>query len=101
MAAHRGRVLGGQGLPPLPGLLAGLVRERTISLDELPAADASAWRSLLAGPTPTLRSFAGGPAQPDRFCYGVSCASPPLEVTIPEPSLPGKVRALFDRTLEA
>ncbi|KGN40749.1 protealysin inhibitor emfourin [Knoellia aerolata] len=83
------------------GGFAGLVRERTISLDELPDADASAWRSLLAGPTPTLQSFAGGPAQPDRFCYGVSCDSPPLDVTIPEPSLPGEVRKLFDRTLEA
>jgi Zn-dependent metalloprotease len=83
------------------GGFAGLVRERTITLDQLPEADASAWRSLLAGPTPTLRSFAGGPVQPDRFCYGVSCAAPPLDLLIPEPSLPGEVRALFDRTLEA
>ncbi|MFW5470320.1 protealysin inhibitor emfourin [Knoellia sp. CPCC 206435] len=83
------------------GGFAGLVRERTVTLDELPDADASAWRSLLAGPTPTLTSFAGGPAQPDRFCYGVSCEAPPLDVLIPEPSLPGEVRALFDRTLEA
>ena len=83
------------------GGFAGLVRERTLTLDELPAADASAWRSLLAGPTPTLESFAGGPAQPDRYCYGVSCAAPPLDVLLPEPSLPAPVRALLDRTLEA
>jgi hypothetical protein len=83
------------------GGFAGLTRERSVVLDELPEADASAWRGLLAGPTPELQAYAGGTAQPDRFCYGVSCELPPLELTIQEPALPDHVRELFDRTLEA
>lgn len=83
------------------GGFAGLVRERTVVLDELPETDASAWRGLLAGPTPQLQAYAGGQTQPDRFCYGVSCEAPPLDLTIQEPALPDHVRELFDRTLEA
>ncbi|WP_353951865.1 protealysin inhibitor emfourin [Knoellia sp. S7-12] len=83
------------------GGFAGLVRERTVVLDELPEPDASAWRGLLAGPTPQLQAYAGGQTQPDRFCYGVSCEAPPLDLTIQEPALPDTVRELFDRTLEA
>lgn len=82
------------------GGFAGLVREKTVVLDELPETDASAWRSLLAGPTPQLQAYAGGQTQPDRFCYGVSCEAPPLDLTIQEPALPNHVRELFDRTLE-
>lgn len=83
------------------GGFAGIVRERSVVLDELPEPDASAWRGLLAGPTPELQAYAGGHVQPDRFCYGVSCDLPPLELTIQEPALPDHVRELFDRTLEA
>lgn len=83
------------------GGFAGIVRERSVLLDELPEADASAWRGLLAGPTPALQAYAGGQVQPDRFCYGVSCDLPPLDLAIPEPALPDHVRELFDRTLEA
>ncbi|MEO7269364.1 MAG: protealysin inhibitor emfourin [Knoellia sp.] len=82
------------------GGFAGIVREKTVVLDELPETDASAWRSLLAGPTPQLQAYAGGRTQPDRFCYGVSCDVPPLDLTIQEPALPNDVRELFDRTLE-
>ncbi|KGN31153.1 metalloprotease [Knoellia sinensis KCTC 19936] len=81
------------------GGFAGLVRERTVVLDQLPEIDALAWRSLLVGPEPRLQEFAGGPMQPDRFSYGVSCAAPPIDLTIPEPALPDTVRDLFDRTL--
>jgi len=83
------------------GGFAGIVRERSVVLDELPEADASAWRGLLAGPTPELQAYAGGHVQPDRFCYGVSCELPPLDLTLSEPELPDHVRELFDRTLEA
>ncbi|KGN37440.1 peptidase M4 [Knoellia subterranea KCTC 19937] len=83
------------------GGFAGITRERTVVLDELPEIDALAWRSLLAGPEPRLREFAGGTQQPDRFCYGVSCEAPPLDLTLQEPALPTTVRELFDRTLEA
>ncbi|EAP97959.1 metalloprotease [Janibacter sp. HTCC2649] len=83
------------------GGLAGIVREKTVALDELSETDASAWRSLLAGPTPELQAYAGGRTQPDRFCYGVTCDLPPLDLTIQEPALPNHVRELFDRTLEA
>lgn len=82
------------------GGFAGLVRERTVALDELPETDATAWRGLLAGPTPQLAAYAGGQQQPDRFCYGVSCELPPLDLTIQEPALPNHVRELFDRTLD-
>ena len=81
------------------GGFAGQVRERTVSLDDLPDDDASAWRTLLA--SPTLMALARGRMVPDAFCYGVSCDAPPLDVSIPEPALPEGVRELFDRTLEA
>lgn len=83
------------------GGFAGLVRERTVVLEELPPADATAWRGLLAGPEPRLTMYAGGQPRPDRFCYGVSCEVPPLDLTIQEPALPDTVRELFDRTLDA
>lgn len=83
------------------GGIAGIVKQRSVVLDELPESDATAWRSLLAGPTPELQAYAGGRTQPDRFCYGVSCEVPPLDLTIQEPALPHHVRELFDRTLEA
>lgn len=83
------------------GGIAGIVKQRSVVLDELPESDATAWRSLLAGPTPELQAYAGGRTQPDRFCYGVSCEVPPLDLTIQEPALPNHVRELFDRTLEA
>ncbi|MEO6021364.1 MAG: protealysin inhibitor emfourin [Knoellia sp.] len=83
------------------GGFAGLVRERTVVIAELPEQDATAWRGLLAGPTPQLQAYAGGSQQPDRFCYGVSCDLPPLDLTLQEPELPDHVRALFDRTLGA
>ncbi|GAA4115985.1 hypothetical protein GCM10022415_12750 [Knoellia locipacati] len=80
------------------GGFAGQVRERSVTLDELPDDDATAWRTLLA--SPTLMALAQGRMVPDAFRYAVSCDAPPLDVTIPEPALPEGVRALFDRTLE-
>ena len=82
------------------GGLAGLVKERTVALGELPKRDASAWRGLLTAPE-GLRALADEPAHPDAFCYGIVCERPALDVTIAEHVLPEPTRALLDRTLES
>ncbi len=83
------------------GGFAGLRRERTVALAELPERDARAWRGLLA--QDRLQELAvendSGPAHPDTFCYGVRCDLPPLDVEIQEPDLSEEVRSLFERTL--
>jgi Zn-dependent metalloprotease len=79
------------------GGVAGLVRERTLRLADLPDDDASHWRELLAGDT--LAQLADTPTHPDAFCYGVRCDAARLDVTIPEPALEPAVRDLFERTL--
>jgi hypothetical protein len=79
------------------GGFAGLVRERTLRLAELPAADATRWRDLLAGDH--LARLADTPMHPDAYCYGVRCEAASLDVTIPEPALAPEVRDLFERTL--
>jgi hypothetical protein len=83
------------------GGLAGRTIERTIVLDELPHADARAWRSLLDGERlPALADEAAGRRGiPDAFCYGVRCDVPPLDVQLPEMHLSDEVRGLFERTL--
>lgn len=80
------------------GGFAGIVRERTVTLDDLPSTDAAAWRRLLA--SNTFQSLQGGEPRPDAFCYGVRCARPPVDVTVPETALPHHVRDLLERTLE-
>jgi len=79
------------------GGLAGLTRERTLRLGELPDDDASHWRALLTGDR--LARLADAPTHPDAFCYGVRCDAAGLDVTIPEPGLEPDVRDLFERTL--
>jgi len=79
------------------GGFGGLVRERTLRLDDLPDDDASQWRDLLQGDR--LTRLADAPTHPDAFCYGVRCDVPRLDVTIPEPALEPDVRDLFERTL--
>ena len=79
------------------GGFGGLVRERTVALEELPDDDASRWRELLAGDR--LSRLADAPTHPDAFCYGVRCDVPPVDVTIPEPALGDDLRDLFERTL--
>jgi hypothetical protein len=81
------------------GGLAGMVRERTVVLGELPGADVTAWRSLLAERTLTSLAGAVGTARPDSFSYGVRCATPSTDVTLPEQVLPDDMRTLFERTL--
>jgi Thermolysin metallopeptidase, alpha-helical domain/Thermolysin metallopeptidase, catalytic domain len=83
------------------GGVAGRTVERTVVLDELPHADARAWRSLLA--EERLASLAdeaaGRRGIPDAFSYGVRCDVPPLDVQLPEMQLSDEVRGLFERTL--
>jgi hypothetical protein len=79
------------------GGIAGLTRERTLRLGELPDDDASHWRDLLAGDR--LARLAEAPTHPDAFCYGVRCRAAGLDVTIPEPALEPAVPDPFERTL--
>jgi len=85
------------------GGFAGRTVERTVTLGELPKADAKAWRSLLADDhLPALAGRAsGGSRMPDSFCYGVRCDAPPIDVELPEPHLSDEVRTLLERTLAA
>lgn len=100
----------GQDVPPgsstqvtvrRTGGFAGLVRERTVALEELPDKDARAWSTLLAGRS-LHRAAARGEelTHPDAFCYGIECVHPPVDVSIPEPALSDRTRRLLDRTLE-
>ncbi len=79
------------------GGFGGLVRERTLRLDDLPDGDASQWRELLSGDR--LTRLADAPTHPDAFCYGVRCDVPRVDLTIPEPALESDLRELFERTL--
>jgi hypothetical protein len=79
------------------GGFGGLVRERTLRLDDLPDDDASRWRELLADDR--LTRLAGAPTHPDAFCYGVRCEAVRLDVTVPEPALEPELRDLLERTL--
>ena len=79
------------------GGFAGMVRERTLRLGELPDEDASRWRDLLGDDR--LVRLADAPTHPDAFCYGVRCDAARVDVTIPEPALESEVRELFERTL--
>jgi hypothetical protein len=83
------------------GGFAGRTRERTVTLGELPEDDDRAWRDLLA--TDRLQGLAAAADRdyPDAYCYGVRCAVPEVDVTVPEPVLTDDVRALLERTLRA
>lgn len=79
------------------GGFAGLVRERTLRLGDLPDDDAARWRDLLSGDR--LTRLADGPTHPDAFCYGVRCDAARVDVTIPEPALEPDLLELIERTL--
>ena len=79
------------------GGFAGLTRERSVRLAELPGPDAEVWRALLGGGQ--LQALADSPTHPDAYCYEVCCRAPRLRVSLPEPALPGEVRDLLERTL--
>lgn len=80
------------------GGFAGQVRQRTVSLEVLPASEARSWMDLLADQR--LESLPTGQPHPDGYIYQVACASAGVDVTLPEQHLPGDVRDLIERTLE-
>ncbi len=82
------------------GGLAGMRQTRTVALSDLPASDATAWRSLLADDgLQGLAARPGGRTIPDAFVYHVACPPEAAEVTLPEHGIPDPVRELFRRTL--
>jgi hypothetical protein len=83
------------------GGFAGRTVERTVALGELPNGDARAWHSLLAddGLAALAEQVADRPRMPDTYCYGVRCATPPLDLELPELELTDDVRSLLERTL--
>jgi hypothetical protein len=84
------------------GGLAGLRRERTVLLDDLPGPDADTWRDLLgAGRLDRLAWEPVDRPVPDSFVYHVACPPDADELVLPESGIPEHVRALFQRTLEA
>ena len=83
------------------GGFAGASREATVRLDELPHADAVAWRSLLGSGALRQASrieSSGSPVR-DGFCYSVRCAGQGVDATLDEGALPEVVRDLLDRTV--
>ena len=79
------------------GGIAGLVKERRTTLDELPAKDAKRWNKLLT--SDTLQAISGGDPVADGFCYRVACEALSVDVTVPEHQLSESQRNLFKRTL--
>ncbi len=81
------------------GGFAGRSRERTVVLHDLPESDTRQWQRLLA--TDRLRGLAAAVEReyPDAYCYGVRCAHPELDVSVPEPALTDDIRGLLERTL--
>ncbi|HKX68138.1 MAG TPA: protealysin inhibitor emfourin [Intrasporangium sp.] len=81
------------------GGFAGLVRERRVTIGDLPERDARDWQHLLAAPT--LQQIAAIPSgdHPDAFCYDIVCPQVRVDLTVPEPHLPEAIHQLFERTL--
>ncbi len=83
------------------GGFAGASRAATVRLDELPHADAVAWRSLLGSGALRQASESGPFDSPvrDGFCYTVRCEGHGVDATLDEGVLPDVVRDLLDRTV--
>lgn len=80
------------------GGVAGMVRQRTVTLHELPEADANAWQALLASPRLEAlgRQHTSGA---DEFRYDVSQAGTSVAQSVPETALTCDERELLRRTL--
>lgn len=91
------------------GGFGGLVTERRLRLDQLPAADAHTWQSLLAAParlTVTTGNednetggASGSTRRPDAYQYQLQCPDCDVDLLLPEPQLTDAARTLFNRTL--
>ena len=80
------------------GGFAGLVSQRTTSLDELPRPDARRWSKLLVGDE-LARRAARERRVADGFDWVVCSECLAVDVTVPEEHLTAPQRALFVRTL--
>ena len=85
------------------GGIVGRTVSRTVMLSDLPRRDEHAWRDVLsADRLQELHELADlETTHRDRFCYGVSCDEPYVDLQISEEHLPSGLRKLFDRTLTA
>ena len=85
------------------GGFAGVVREASVRLHELPPPDADTWRSLLR--SGAFQEFeAAAPADSpvrDDLCYTVRCAAHDVDASLTGQSLPDHVRDLLERTLNS
>ncbi|MDC5696142.1 M4 family metallopeptidase [Intrasporangium calvum] len=82
------------------GGFAGRVRERRVTIGDLPERDARDWQHLLAAPTLQRIAATAGGDHPDAFCYDVVCPQVHVDVTVAEPHLPEAIHQLLERTLE-
>ena len=80
------------------GGVAGITRERTVTLSELPDDDVRHWQEVFA--RGVLRMLAARATQRDAFVYSVVCVPVDIDVTVAEPDLPQQVRDLLTRTLQ-
>jgi hypothetical protein len=81
------------------GGFAGRVRERSLTIGELPERDARDWQHLLAAPTLQRIAAAVERDYPDAYVYSVVCDEVGCNVTVAEPHLPEAIHSLFERTL--
>ena len=82
------------------GGFAGRVRERHVSIGELPEPLARDWQNLLVAPTLQRIAATADRALPDAYCYSVFCEPVALDVRVAEPHLPESIHQLFERTLD-
>ena len=80
------------------GGVAGMTRERTVTLAELPEDEVHHWQAVFA--QGVLRSVSGRSSYPDAFVYSIVCVSVDVDVTVAEPDLPRQLRDLLVRTLQ-
>lgn len=83
------------------GGITGRTKRADVHLQDLPDEAAGEWTSLLGSNTLQRIAARAPEPQPDAFCYGVCYEPQALDVTLPEPELPDRVKDLFERTLRS
>lgn len=83
------------------GGVAGIMRDRTVVLGELPRADTDQWQTLVGSGALEEAASRGAhePPRPDAFSYRLTCPEAGIDVEISEQHLPGAVVELIERTL--
>lgn len=77
------------------GGVAGIAREQTVDLADLPHEEASRWAGLIAD-AGRHASTDQAPGRPDQFVYTVRCPELGLEVSLPADRAPASARQLLD-----